>query len=287
MYRTPSFANGNPSIDSLTLSLLNAPDGSFSPFLACVAFNRCPIYRQGFMPIHCRLIEGIMIVGGWGMLTGGFGSLMVIVAVHLLCIACRRHCHGGCRRTRRHHAHAAIQPELRSPSAVRHIAMPVVACSRRKLATVGTLVLRSTHLDVASLLMPILSLPRHLLHGSPLASAPSTLPIRCHRRSLPRPDLEGTLAVVILVGVDRPSDASLKNPSPAAMDADLGNKVEHYNGCSGGGCPYLVSPVVTPAQLRVDSSEGAEGDASGQASGPLSREYRALIISGYLRNDAH
>ncbi|KAL6003228.1 hypothetical protein ACLOJK_023451 [Asimina triloba] len=42
-----------------------------------------------------------------------------------------------------------------------------------------------------------------------------------------------------------------------------------------------------PAQLRADSSEGAEGDASSQASGPLSGESRALIISWYLCSDAH
>ncbi|KAL5980928.1 hypothetical protein ACLOJK_028848 [Asimina triloba] len=49
----------------------------------------------------------------------------------------------------------------------------------------------------------------------------------------------------------------------------------------------LEAPRAEPAQLRVNSSEGAEGDASGQASRPLSGESRALIISGYLCNDAH
>ncbi|KAL6002966.1 hypothetical protein ACLOJK_023188 [Asimina triloba] len=41
----------------------------------------------------------------------------------------------------------------------------------------------------------------------------------------------------------------------------------------------LEAPRAEPAQLRSDSSEGAEGEASGQASGPLSGEY--------LRSDAH
>ncbi|KAL6003244.1 hypothetical protein ACLOJK_023467, partial [Asimina triloba] len=49
----------------------------------------------------------------------------------------------------------------------------------------------------------------------------------------------------------------------------------------------LEAPQAELAQLRADSSEGAEGDASSQASGPLSGESRALIISGYLRSDAH
>ncbi|KAL6003237.1 hypothetical protein ACLOJK_023460 [Asimina triloba] len=47
------------------------------------------------------------------------------------------------------------------------------------------------------------------------------------------------------------------------------------------------SPQAEPAQLQADSSEGAEGDASSQASGPFSGESRALIISRYLRSDAH
>ncbi|KAL6003232.1 hypothetical protein ACLOJK_023455 [Asimina triloba] len=49
----------------------------------------------------------------------------------------------------------------------------------------------------------------------------------------------------------------------------------------------LEAPRAEPAQLWANSSEGAEGDASGQASGPLSGESRALIISRYLRSDAH
>ncbi|KAL6003216.1 hypothetical protein ACLOJK_023439 [Asimina triloba] len=49
----------------------------------------------------------------------------------------------------------------------------------------------------------------------------------------------------------------------------------------------LEAPQAEPAQLRADLSEGAEGDASSQASGPLSGESRALIISRYLRSDAH
>ncbi|KAL6002968.1 hypothetical protein ACLOJK_023190 [Asimina triloba] len=49
----------------------------------------------------------------------------------------------------------------------------------------------------------------------------------------------------------------------------------------------LEVPRAEPAQLRAASSKGAEGDASGKASGPLSGESRALIISGYLLIDVH